>query len=101
MSEIKIIMVIEVLQGGKKQYLRGTSCLDGDAVVDNPVLATDYAGQGAKLENDLASIVVDGDDYWARSGVRSEALPMIVQFEVLCRETHRSVGRQLHRENTA
>lgn len=94
-----IIRVIEVTSQGKVYYVAANSCLVERHVVENPVMAINFAGQPEiEIHHALSNIAVrPGDDYWAKSGIRSDTLPQIVEFEVEVKEVSRQVGRDYHK----
>lgn len=87
-------LVIQVKQDGKTLYVRSANCLSKNALVEDVRDAFNYAGQPKILGRDLDRLVVPGDQYRARSGVRIDELPTVIEFQLT--EVRRYVGRQLH-----
>lgn len=87
--------VVEVLRGGKACYLVDTSMFAENKTTDSPLEAKNYANDPEGLRRDLADLVVPGDEYYAKSGLRIEALPQVVEFEFSMQEVSRRVGREL------
>ena len=94
-----IIRVIEITSQGKAYYVAANSCLVAEHAVENPALAINFAGMPEiEIHHALSNIAVrPGDDYWAKSGIRSDTLPQIVEFEIEVKEVSRRQGRDYHK----
>ncbi len=94
------IKVIEVTENGQKKYVAANSCLSPAATVYHPVNAIDFSlAPEITLVQALNNIVVPGDEFWAKSGIRSETLPEVVEFEISAVEVSKRRGRNLHRSS--
>jgi hypothetical protein len=94
-----VIRVIEISDQGKTLYVAANSCLSPQPAVPNPANAINFADlPEIELHHALSSIAVrPGDDYWAKSGIRSDTLPQVVEFEVQVSELSRRQGRDFHK----
>lgn len=88
--------VIEVVIKGEKKYLCSSNVF-GDKPTDNPMEATNYLGDDEQLKRDLENVVIQGDNIYARSGVRIDTAPVVVEMEIelKCTELSRAVGREM------
>ena len=93
----KLIKVIAITVEDRELYLAARSCLDVHALTESPYHAIDFSRYDESvLTKALDSIVVEGDAFFAKSGIRSSKLPEVVEFEVYCIERSRKIGRELH-----
>lgn len=104
------ILVIEVKRGEEVGYLAGTSCLDLNSVVDNPLEAINYLVEPKQRDKYVAKYVgkdyspdtsaqhalqglhLTGDAWYGRSSVHADSA-CIVELEVEFKETKRSEPR--------
>ena len=93
-AKVKMV-VMEVVQGGKTGYLVEPSLFCRTSVVESPLEAKNYAEDPEGLKKDLSIVHVEGDELYARSGLRLDALPHVVEIEVSWREVSRVLGREL------
>lgn len=94
LKAIMKIRVIEVQKDGKTLYARSFSMFDEEPLTDNPALAKSYGDHDeAELKSDLQSISAPGDQFFARSGLRADAPPQLVEFEVQFAELSRQPAR--------
>lgn len=92
------ITVIAVTENGQEKYVGAESCLHPAATVYHPANAINYStASEIDVRRALSNIAVKGDDFWAKSGVRSETLPHLVEFEISVAEVSRAKGRDFHR----
>ena len=92
------VKVIEVTESGQKKYVAANSCLSPCTTVYHPANAIDFSIESEmNLHRALGDIAVKGDEFWARSGIRSETLPEVVEFEIAAVEVSRVRGRDFHR----
>lgn len=90
--------VVEVSVNGKALYLTGKLAGIGGsgATTDDAMKAKDYSLlPGIELERDLKMTIAPGDASWPMSGLKVDALPQVVEFEVELREALRYEGRAL------
>lgn len=94
---INRIKVIEITQNGEKRYVTGSSCFEDQAT--DPLHANNYMHEEKfVLDTALRNIaVLPGDNGYAKSGIRSETLPIVVEFVVHLIEDKRSIGRDYHK----
>jgi hypothetical protein len=90
------LTLIEVTVDGRRQYVAANSCLCVSSTVDNPLHAIDYTDRPDDLEQAIRNIVTPFDEVIAKSGVRSETLPVVVTIEVTFNEVNRVAGRGPH-----
>lgn len=74
----KNITVIQVIQDGKVGYVKHTSCLMQNPIVESAFDAIDYTDHPDALEYDLGVLVTPFDKSYAKSGLRIEHLPVVV-----------------------
>lgn len=74
----KNITVIQVIQDGKVGYVKHTSCLMQNPIVESAFAAIDYTDHPDALEYDLGVLVTPFDKSYAKSGLRIEHLPVVV-----------------------
>ena len=74
----KNITVIQVIQDGRVGYVKHTSCLMSNPIVESAFDAVDYTDHPDALEHDLGVLVTPFDKSYAKSGVRIEHLPVVV-----------------------
>lgn len=59
------------------------------------LLAAGADEYSSKIGNNHGYALAAGDQFYARSGLRIDALPQVVEFELSMREVSRRVGREL------
>ena len=88
------LKVIEVMIDGEKKYVSSTSIF-GKKPTTNPLEATNYIDNEFQLKHDIEDLVIKGDTMYARSGLRIDEAPVIVEMEIQIsfQELKRTTGR--------
>jgi hypothetical protein len=90
------VKVIEIIVQGQKCYLVDPSIFGNPSTTTDFLKATNYDGQDEALKQDLDVLRVEGDGWYARSGLPVDALPEVVEIEIQAIELSRTQGRQMH-----
>lgn len=99
------IKVVEVIVNGGRGYLKETHCFSQEPITQNPFDAIQYgyteqetkSRTDSRLLRDLGDLVVPGDRSIAKSGLRIDKLPEVVELlvEITSTEVTRVLGREL------
>lgn len=92
------LKLVEVQINGEKQYLVEPTIFAEKTVTKNPLEAKNYNEKDNELLQDLDVLFVNGDEVYARSGLKVDNVPMIVELEIQVKEVSRTLGREVRRE---
>lgn len=90
------ITVVAATIDGKQVYLRSNSIF-GPAPVEDPIKAEDFTDRPLDLEHFLADLVVPGDAWFAKSGLRIDDVPLVQTFDVVAVFNSSKVGREVRK----
>lgn len=93
------LKLIEVKINDETQYLVEPTIFAQKTVTKNPLEAKNYNENEQELKEDLDMLFVKGDEVYARSGLKVDSIPMIVELEVQVKELSRVLGREVRSEN--
>lgn len=92
------LKVIEIIVQGQKCYLVDPSIFGNPSTTTDLMQAKNYEGQDEALKQDLDILRVEGDGWYARSGLLVDALPEVVDIEIQTVELSRRRGREMHEQ---
>lgn len=90
------ITVIQVIQAGTLGYVASESCLSPGAVVKNAFDAIDYTDDPDGLARALDAMVTPFDECYAKSGLRIDHLPVVVEMDLYGEVIKSYIGRMPH-----
>lgn len=90
------LKVIEIIVKGQQCYLVDPSIFGNPSTTTELLQAHNYLGDEEALKHDLDMLRLEGDGWYAKSGLFIDALPEVLVIELQAVEVLREVGRQLH-----
>jgi hypothetical protein len=90
------LKVIEIIVKGQQCYLVDPSIFGNPSTTTELLQAHNYLGDEEALKHDLDVLRLEGDGWYAKSGLFIDALPQVVEIEIQAVEISRRVGRERH-----